>query len=719
MKFFLVFTVALVAGGTSGENLTRYVHTEMGTVNVRGNNCEVSCGNVYPLVAMPWGFGGWSPETRPAGTSMWFYEYTDAKITGIRYTRQPSPWIGDCGAWSIMPVTGKPRTNAVERGSWVSHKTEIFSPAEYSVFLSDYDTSVAITPTMHGAVAKVTYREGAEAGLVVNPYKGGEVSGSAARVEGVSRWLANWRNGGAKVEMHFVLECDREFETERLADGALYLKFGRTANDVEIRMAVSFISAEQAVENLKETEGGFAAVKAAAEKEWNERLGRIRTESGDEKAKETFYSCFYRTMLFPQAVWEKTNAGKIVHWSPSDGKVYDGYYYAGTGFWDTFRALYPLVNLLFPEMNAKMMEGLEHCWKESGWLPEWSAPGLSNCMIGNNSASVVADAYLSGVRGRFDIEELWKALVHGAENAHPKMEAVGRCGAKEYLALGYVPRDIGIHHNAARTLEYAYDDWCLYRLAEALGKQDEAEKFRRRSENWKNVMHPEKKIACGRNRDGSFNKDFNPLSWGGDFTEGNAYHWTWSVFHDVSGLMAVMGGEKEFERRLDEIFALPASAAEYSYYHGPIHEFREMQIAGMGQYAHGTQPIQHMIYLYDWCGEWGKAQQRAREVMDRLYRPTPDGYCGDEDNGQTSAWYVWSALGMYPVCPASGEYALGAPRFDRIEVTLPDGKRLNIVADGAEGKTVFTRTSAMDGDSMKPFVTLKQIKKGGTLQWLK
>ena len=716
MLFATVFWAAALA------NPIGSVHTEMGTVNACGgrNGCLVSTGNLYPMTARPWGFGGWTPQSRADGTARWFYDYTDERIYGIRFTRQPSPWIGDHGSWTFLPVTGEVKDEATGRCSWYSHKTETLSPAEYAVYLADFNVRVAVTPALHGAIAKVAYPAGEIPGLVVNPLKDGEVSLAAdgRRIVGTSRWNANRRSCGAALAIRFVVELPRKATARKLPDGALHVRFDALPDggELEFRIANSLVSPEQAIANLGETAGkSYDALRDEATAEWNGRLGRIRVDSDDRVAKETFYTCLYRTMLFPLAVWERSPAGEIVHWSPATGRTEKGYYYAGTGFWDTFRALFPLLNLLAPEMNARMMEGLENCWKECGWLPEWSSPGLVNCMIGNNSASVVADAWLSGVRGDFDIENLWKALEHGANAVHPEMNAVGRCGVEYYNSLGYVPRDVGINESAARTLEYAYDDWCIARLARALGKTDAEAKYLKRSANWRNVFDPVRRIAVGRNRDGSFNVGFNPHSWGGDFTEGCALHYTWSVFQDVPGLMEAMGGRKAFEDRLDEIFTLPP-VAEYSYYKTVIHEIREMQIMGMGQYAHGNQPIQHMIYLYDWCGAWPKAQRRAREAMDRLYRPTPDGYCGDEDNGQTSAWYVWSALGMYPVCPGSGEYALGAPRFDRIEVTLPGGRTLKIGADGTEARATFTRAT-LNGRSVAPFVRLDDLRRGGELEF--
>ena len=668
-----------VAGQAMAMSPVDCVLPEMGTVNT----VELSSGNVYPLVSLPWGGAGWAPQTCPDVKNRWFYDYTHKKICGIRETHQPSPWIGDYGAWTFLPVTGRPGTNAAVRASWYSHKAETMRPDFYRVYLADYDTMLELSPTMRGAAVRITWPESDSPGLVVDPFAKGsvELSEDRRRVFGRSVLDQHWRDEAVNLCQRFVLVFDRPaVGAERLPDGALAVRFApvRRGERMETRIAASLISDAQADLNLRETASGLDGVRKAARSAWEDVLGRIRVMSDDLDRMRVFYTCLYRASLFPRTLWETDAGGRIVHWSPSCGDIRAGCYYGGTGFWDTFRALFPLLNLLQPEMNAKMMAGIENCWKESGWLPEWSSPGHCDCMVGNNSASVVADAWLSGVRGDFDIDELYRALLHGANAAHPKFSSVGRIGHRYYNEKGYVPRDVGIAESAARTLEYAYDDWCIARLGAALGRpKDEVALYEARSRNWRNVFDPVRKIAVGRNADGSFRKDFNPFSWGGDFTEGCALHYTWSVFHDVEGLVWAMGGKAEFERRLDEIFKLPAKA-DCAYYHAVIHEAREMQVSGFGQYAHGNQPIQHMIYLYDWTDAPEKAGHWAHEVMTRLYRPAPDGYCGDEDNGQTSAWFVWSAMGLYPVCPGSGEYALGRPLFDRVDVTLPNGKSLAV-----------------------------------------
>ena len=414
-------------------------------------------------------------------------------------------------------------------------------------------------------------------------------------------------------------------------------------------------------------------------------------------------------------LYEKDADGKIVHYSPYTGKVLPGFMFGGTGFWDTFRALFPFLNLVYPSINKEMQEGLVNDYKEGGWLPEWSSPGYRNVMVGNNSASVVADAYIKGGRN-YDINTLYEALVHGANNSGP--EGTGRTGVDYYNKLGYVPYNVGINENAARTLEYAYDDFTISQLAKALNKPAaEIAFYANRSMNYKNLFDPETKLMRGKNKDGSFQSPFNPFKWGDAFTEGNSWHYTWSVFHDIDGLANLMGGRQQFVRMLDSVFIMPP-VFDDSYYGGTIHEIREMQIAGMGQYAHGNQPIQHMIYLYNYAGEPWKTQYWVREAMAKLYKPTPDGYCGDEDNGQTSAWYVFSALGFYPVCPGTDQYVLGTPIFKKVSLSLENGKQFTITAPNNSEANKYVQKAALNG---KPFVNNwighSAINKGGNFNF--
>jgi predicted alpha-1,2-mannosidase len=417
-------------------------------------------------------------------------------------------------------------------------------------------------------------------------------------------------------------------------------------------------------------------------------------------------------MLFPRKFYEYDINNQVVHYSPYNGQVLPGVMYTDNGFWDTFRAVFPFFNLMYPELNSEIMQAMVNVYKESGWLPEWQSPGHRNCMIGSNSASIISDAYIKGIRG-FDVEKLYEAILKNSNNAGP-IESVGRAGADDYNTLGYVPYDGGVNENAARTLEYAYDDFTIAQLAKALKKpQEEISLYTFRAQNYKNVFDKEYKLMRGRNKDGSFQHPFNPFKWGDAFTEGNSWHYTWSVFQDVNGLAQLMGGRDTLEMMLDSVFSLPPIFDD-SYYGFPIHEIREMQIMNMGQYAHGNQPIQHMIYLYNFIGKPWKAQYRLHEVMNKLYHPGPDGYCGDEDNGQTSAWYVFSAMGFYPVCPGTTQYVIGSPLFKRVTLSLNNGKKVQINAPAVNNRNVYIDNITLNG---RPYENLYfdhfELMKGG------
>lgn len=697
----LVFCFLFAKGQAQTSNPVDYVNTLIGTQS----NRDLSNGNTYPAICRPWGMNFWSPQTGEMGDG-WMYTYTAEKIRGFKQTHQPSPWINDYGQFAIMPVTGKIEHDQNERASWFSHKSEIAKPYYYSVYLADYDVTTEITATERAAHFQITFPKNEESSVVIDALDDGsyiKIIPSENKVIGYT--TKNDEGVPENFKNYFVIVFDKAFEfnytwnkkglkkdkLEMLSDhsGAIVGFKTKKGEKVNVRVASSFISFEQAELNLK-TElknAPFEKVVAESKAAWNATLGKINVEGGTDDQMKTFYSSLYRATCFPQKLYEVDAKGKIVHYSPYNGKVLDGYMYGGTGFWDTFRALYPLLNLVYPSINKEMQEALINDYKEGGFLPEWSSPGLRDCMVGNNSASVVAEAYLKGLRG-YDINTLYEALQHGANNEGPN--ATGRKGVEYYNTLGYVPYDVKINENAARTLEYAYDDFAIWKLAKALNRPaEEIALYEKRMMNYKNLFNPEFNLMSGKNKDGSFTKDFNPFKWGDAFTEGNSWHYSWSVFHDIQGLINLMGDEKSFTAKLDEVFSLPP-VFDDSYYGSVIHEIREMQIMNMGQYAHGNQPIQHMIYLYNFAGQPWKTQYWSREVMDRLYKPTPDGYCGDEDNGQTSAWYVFSSMGFYPVCPASDEYVLGAPLFKKVTVTLENGKKIVVKANknSAENKYV-------------------------------
>ena len=488
---------------------------------------------------------------------------------------------------------------------------------------------------------------------------------------------------------------------------------------ITARVASSFISEEQAFQNLRELgSDDFETVKSKAQARWDDVLGRIEVEGGTVDQYRTFYSCLYRSVLFPRKFYGVTAQGEVVHYSPYNGEVLPGYMYTDTGFWDTFRSLFPLLTLVYPSVNAEIQQGLANAARESGFLPEWASPGHRGCMVGNNSASVLVDAYVKGIKVD-DLETLYKGLIHGTENVHPEVSSTGRLGYEYYNKLGYVPYDVKINENAARTLEYAYNDWCIYKLAKDLKRpKKEVNLFAKRAMNYRNLFDKETLLMRGKNKDGKFMAPFSPLKWGDAFTEGNSWHYSWSVFHDPQGLIDLMGGDDMFVTMMDSVFSVPP-VFDDSYYGFPIHEIREMTVMNMGNYAHGNQPIQHMIYLYNYAKQPWKAQYWLRQVMDRMYTPTPDGYCGDEDNGQTSAWYVFSALGFYPVCPGTDQYVLGAPLFQKATIHFENGKNIVINAPQNSETNYYIQDMKVNGQEYtKNYITHSTLQNGGTIDYV-
>ena len=745
MKHFIIITIfSLFAGSiyVSSQTIEEpadpvdWVNPLMGTQSKH----SFSTGNTYPAIAVPWGMNFWMPQTGKMGNG-WAYTYDADKITGFKQTHQPSPWINDYGQFVIMPVTGSPLFDEDERASWYSHKAEIAKPYYYSVYLADFDIVTEITPTERAAMFRFTFPENDSSFVMVDALMNGgrrrnnrESYIKIIPEENKIIGYTTTNSGGVPDDFknYFVVVFDKPFtwqatfggkelkpgqlEEQSLQSGAVIGFKTKRGEKVHARVASSLISHAQAELNLKELgSDSFDAVKAKARDAWNKVLGAIVVEGGTVDQTRTFYSCFYRSVLFPRMLYEIDAQGKPIHYSPYNGKVLPGYMFTDTGFWDTFRCLFPFLNFVYPSMNIKMQEGLVNTYLESGFLPEWASPGHRDCMVGNNSASIVADAFLKGLTG-YDINKLWEAVLHGANNVHPTVRSTGRLGHEYYNRIGYIPYDVKINENAARTLEYAYNDWCIYQMGKKLNRPaSEIDIFAKRSQNYRNLFDKETNLMRGRNEDGTFQSPFNPLKWGDAFTEGNSWHYTWSVFHDVQGLIDLMGGAKTFNAMLDSVFNVPPLFDE-SYYRSVIHEIREMQVMNMGNYAHGNQPVQHMIYLYNYSGEPWKAQYWLREVMNRLYWPTPDGYCGDEDNGQTSAWYVFSALGFYPVCPGSDEYVMGAPLFKKATVNLENGKKIVINAPANNAQNRYINSMKFNGkDYSKNMLSHEELMKGSVI----
>lgn len=700
---------------------------------------EVSTGNTYPAVAVPWGRNFWTPQTGQMGSG-WQYVYRDTTLCGFKQTHQPSPWINDYGCFSVMPVAGALRVGEKARASRFSHERELARPYLYRVDLLDYGIEAALTATNSGAVMRFDYPAGKAAYLVIDAFAGGSevrIIPEERKVVGISRYYkrCNARALPENYACHFVLTFDRDFEAFGVWEGetvlpgqtslraghaGAYLKFDtRKGATLTVRTASSFISPELAELHLEREIGdrSFERVMRASERVWNDELSRIRIDGGSDSQRRTFYTALYRTLLFPRRFHETGLRGDTVHWSALNGRTEPGPMYTDNGFWDTFRCVHPFFTLMYPALSGEIMQSLLNYYREGGWMPEWCSPGYNDCMIGQHSASLVADAYAKGIRG-FDAQTAWEALEKGANNEGP-VRAVGRDGCHLYNMLGYVPFDAGTIESVSKTLEYAYDDFCIARFGEMTGQPAEkTARYRDRARNYRNVFDPSIGFVRPRDRAGRWQEPYRPDTWGGSFTEGSAWHWTWCVYHDAAGLIRLMGGEERFIGRLDSVFTAEPTF-EYSAYGQVIHEMTEMVLGGLGQYAHGNQPIQHGIYLYNHAGAPWKAQRWARTIMDTQYDPSQSGLCGDEDNGQTSCWYVFSALGFYPVTPGVPQYVIGSPLFPRAELALPGGRKFVVEAENNSPQNVYIQSATLDGRPFdRTWIGHDEITAGGTLRFV-
>ncbi|MCU0786820.1 MAG: GH92 family glycosyl hydrolase [Verrucomicrobia bacterium] len=742
-QFHSVSTAGAAAGGSASpvasspapKSLVSWVNPLMGTDSTR----EFSHGNLYPAVGVPFPMNTWSPYTQPQ-SDKFFYQYSQTQIRGIRQTHQPSPWIGDYAMFSLMPVSGKLVVNENDRASQFSHDREIAQPSYYSVYLDTWRVKAEVTPTERAARFRFAFDQPGDAYVVLDGFDQG-ASIQVIPAENTITGAVRYRCGEVPEiysSNYFVIVFDHPFAASgvwstngiqpgvhRIAgkQAGAFVQFDASEDRaVGCKVASSFISPAQALQNLQSEIGDadFETIRRRAEARWNEALGRVQVRGGLDDQRRTFYSCLYRCLMFPHKFYEVDAQGKRVYFSPYDGQVHEGVLYTDSGFWDTFRAAQPLYNLLYPEVNAEILQGLLNAAEQSGWLPAWASPGHRNCMIGNHAFSLLADGWVKGVRS-FDANRAVDAMIHDANQGGP-IRSIGRDGAEYYQKLGYVPYspvkgEISFKEATAKTLEYAYDDFCAAKLAAAIGRKTDAQNFLRSASNWTNVFDPNTGFVRERKADGSWVEPFYPNQWGGGFTEGCSWHWTWSVFQDLPGLITQMGGDDAFGAKLDEVFAT-ANEVRPGTYGRMIHEMTEMVAADMGQYAHGNQPIQHMLYLYGYAGQPWKTQSRVRWAMGKLYAPTPDGYCGDEDNGQTSAWYVFSALGFYPVCPGDDLYIIGTPLFDEAVLKVGSGKAFTLIAANNGPLKPYIQGATLDGAVFeKTYLSHDQVIAGGELQF--
>jgi predicted alpha-1,2-mannosidase len=710
-------------------NLVKYVNTRQGT----NTKYEFSYGNTYPATALPFGMNTWTAQTGKNGDG-WKYQYFEHTIRGFQQSHQCSSWVNDYAVFSFMPVTGKLVVNEDARAAAFKHENETAQPSYYKVKL-DNNITTEMTPTERGAHLRFTFPKGQGSYLVLDGYTKMSMVKIIPQERKIIGWVNNCRWAPQGFKNYFVITFDKPFadygtwenKKDKLSpknlsgegDGiGAYLKF-KEGETVQAKVASSYISPEQAELTLQTELGkyrGFDDTRKAADQVWNTLLGRMKIEGATEDEKATFYSCMYHANLFSHQFFEYGKDGKPYYYSPYDGKVHNGFMYTDNGFWDTFRAQFPLNTIIHPKMQGQYVQALLDAQQQCGWLPAWSFPAETGGMLGNHSISLLTDAWVKGIH-TFDPKRALAAYYHEATNKGPWGSANGRPGWKEYFADGYVPYTPQTQGATAWTLEFAYDDFCGYQLAKQTGNAYYENIFGRQMYNYKNLYDPKTRFMRAKDAKGNWIEPFDPMDWGGPYTEGNAWHWTWSVFQDVQGLINLMGGDKNFTDKIDSVFTEPGTI-KVGGYGQVIHEMTEMAAFKMGQYAQGNEPIHHLLYMYNYAGQPWKAQQHLREVMDKMYNAGENGYPGDEDEGQMSSWYVLSAAGIYSVCPGTDEYVIGSPAFKKMSITLENGKKFVIEANNNSKQNVYIQSATLNG---KPythnFIKHSDIMAGGILHF--
>lgn len=707
-------------------NLVKYANPLIGTKS----SYELSRGNTYPVVALPFAMNFWTPQTSKDGDN-WLYSYDARKINGFRCTHQPNPWMGDYGAFSIMPMTGSLFLNEELRASEFSHAEETATPYYYKVKLDKYDIQAEMTPSTRGALFKFTFPESQSSYIILDALPGNAFIRVIPDQNMIVGYTKN-NSGGvpSNFACYFVMSFDKSFlsyttwnseslkamnnEVSGKHCGAA-IKFNTLRNEsVHVRVATSFISIQQAQINLnRELEKfSFDQIKIKANQIWNTELNKIKIEGSSNEQNTSFYTSYYRLLLFPRKLFEYDDDGRMIHYSPYDGQIHEGHLYGDIGMWDAFREAFPFYTVMYPEVTSNIINGMLNAYREGGWLPVWPSPGYRKSMIGSHAASLFADAYVKNIRN-FDTDLAYQAMKKDAIVIPPKY-APGRDGLKDYNDLGYLPYP-EYKESVSKTLEYAYDDFCIWQMAQVMNRLDDMSLYKSKAKNYRNVFDSTTNFMRGRLRDGSWETPFNPIEWGDPYTIGNAWHYSWSVQQDPQGLINLMGGKKNFIAKLDLLFNIP-SEFKVGAYKKVIHEMTEMVLADMGQYNHASQSMHHVPYLYAYAGQPWKTQQKVRQILDELYNANVDGYLGDESNGSLSGWYIFSSLGFFPVCPGTGEYVFGSPQFKKAILTLGNGQKLTIDAPENSSENIYVERITFNGEIMSHnYMLHSTLMKGGNL----
>ncbi len=673
-------------------NYINFVNIKQGTKSIN----RFSQGNTLPLVQRPFGFASFSPQTDTTRGS-WYYHPDDRSLEGIRLTHQPSPWIGDHGAIVIMPQVEKPYTEPEDRWSSFSPSETVLMPHYLKYNLKRTCSEIELTPTEYGACVRLSFRKDYDRFLSVVPAFGNykyEFDKENNRLLCETDCNARRPHDKGIIKGYFVFQFDEDTvdtentligntksnDTEKnlCAEGEnVGIHLALKKKDVTFTVATSFISCEQALRNLEfdSTYKSFEVLKAENEKIWNEYLSRIEIDA-DEDVMRAFYSCMYRAFLYPHKAYEPDENGNPIHYSPCADEVRSGVRYTDNGFWDTYRTNYPFYSIVAKKELPEIIEGYVQDFVDGGWLPCWTAGDAKNCMPSTAIDAVIADVASKGLISR----ELTETAFRGMElhaNQSAKIPAYGRDGCDEYLELGYVPCD-KFGESVNLTLDAAYFDDCLATVAGILGYDEKREKYLKRAKNYKNIFDKETGFMRPKDSNGNFKADFDPISWGGDYTEAAAWQTTFAVQHDFDGLASLYGGKEKLKEKLDEFFATPPEYRTGGYAY-EIHEMTEMAVCDWGQCAISNQPSFHIPFIYTYLGYPEITEYWLKKICDEGFSAEDDGFPGDEDNGSTAIWYIFSKLGIYPITPGKPVFTHCRAMVDNIRIL---GKKIDLSSFG-------------------------------------
>ena len=680
-------------------------------------------GHTFPGACRPFGMIQTSPVTGAVGWRYCSeYVYRDSIIWGFTQTHLNGTGCMDLGDVLVMPVTGNRHRNWDGYRSSFRKSTEKAAPGYYTVTLDEPGVKAELTATAHTALHRYTYQKADSASVLIDLQHGptwnekqyhSQVKFCEAKWENDSTLVGHVENSvWVNQEYFFVMQFNRPVvdnfelpmgETEK---GKRFVaSFNMKPNEeLMMKVALSTTSVEGARANMKGELAGwdFEDVRETASKDWNQYLSRINVE-GTEAQKTNFYTSFYHALIQPNEISDldgryRNAAGEVV-------KATGGKFYSTFSLWDTYRAAHPFYTLMVPERVDGFVNSLVDQFDVQGFLPIWALWGHENyCMIGNHGVSVIAEAYAKGFRG-FDAERAFNAIKTTQTVSH-KLKS----NWENYTKYGYFPTDMTATESVSSTLESVYDDYAAADMATRMGKKEDASYFGNRANYYKNLFDKSTGFMRPKNSNGTWKSPFNPSdvahaeSKGGDYTEGNAWQYTWHVQHDVDGLINLFGGADKFLTKLDSLFTLELKTTQ-------------ADVTGLiGQYAHGNEPSHHVTYLYAMAGKPERTQELVRQIFDTQYRPEPDGLCGNDDCGQMSAWYMFSAMGFYPVNPVSGQYVFGAPQMPKFVLNLPDGKTFTIVAEGLSNENKYIGSITLNGQPYtESFIKHEDILKGGTL----